>query len=165
MEADILVKPISRYDVVYIPLSAFRESTLCRLPYPNHPHGCPNFNRKESCPPNAKCFSKLVSFPLFLIGVRFDLEKHVEKMRIKHPRWSERQLTCLLYWQNRVDKLLREECNKIVSKHPDYVAVYKPEANGVNVFATCRNLDIILERNPKKYVWKIAIIGVSNDKM
>jgi hypothetical protein len=37
--------------------------------------------------------------------------------------------------------------------------LYKPEGNGVNVFETCRKIGLILERNPKKFVWKVAIIG------
>ena len=34
-----------------------------------------------------------------------------------------------------------------------------PEANGVDIFKTCKNLGIILDRNPQKIIWKVMIIG------
>jgi len=158
---EAVTREISRYDIVYLSGDSFRTGKLCLLPYPNHKHGCPNFGKKEDCPPSAKFFSRLILIPMFLVGVKFDLEKHMKRMKDRHPDWSDRQAKCLLYWQGTVNKALREECEKISSNHPNYLVLYKPEANGVNVFATCRSLGIILERSPKKYVWKIAIMGIA----
>ena len=33
----------------------FTEKTKlwCQLPYPNHPTGCPNYNKNPLCPPNS----------------------------------------------------------------------------------------------------------------
>jgi len=162
---EVFTKELSQYNIVYIPSTPPNKGDWCKLPYPEHPHGCPNFGRKEGCPPKAKLFSELVNYPMFLIGIRFDLSAHIEQMRQKHPDWSLRQLKCLLYWQGHINKVLRQKCEEIASKHPDYIILYKPEANGINLFATCYKLGIILERSPQHFVWKIAIVGTRRDEI
>lgn len=135
----------------------------CKLPYPRHPKGCPNYDNNPTCPPNALSFTEIVKDPFYLVGVQFNLKEHVERMKKKHSEWSYAQCKCVLYWQNKVRKRLREECKNLVSKlNGNYEILYKPEANGVQVFNTCFKNGIMLERNPSEYVWKIAIIGKSN---
>ena len=138
----------------------FETSEWCKLPYPRHPHGCPNFGKREDCPPKANKFWSLIKAPYFLVGIRFNLGEHIEQMRKKHPNWSEAQLKCLLYWQNKVNKRLRELSLKLISLIPNSAILFKPEANGIDVFKTAENVGIFLERNPRFFVWKIAIIGV-----
>jgi len=134
-------------------------SNWCVLPYPRHPKGCPNFGKKKGCPPTAKKFWSLIKPPYVLVGVCFNLNEHVERMRGKHPDWSEAQLKCLLYWQGKVDKKLRKLALKVKSQIPNSTILYRPEANGVHVFKTAENVGIHLERNPSNFVWKIAIVG------
>lgn len=134
-----------------------RARGWCKLPYPDHPHGCPSFGKREICPPKSQLFEKIVKSPFTLVAVKFDLERHVKKMKEKHPEWSDRRARCVLYWQKKVDKQLREVCERIASDNS--VILYKPEANGVNLFLTCRKIGLALEKNPQKIVWKIAIIG------
>ena len=57
------------------------------------------------------------------------------------------------------EQAVEKICEGIASKIPNAIVLYKPEGNGVNVFETCRKIGLILERNPKKFVWKVAIIG------
>lgn len=152
----IIEKDISFSAVIFNP----KVRLLCKLPYPNHPKGCPNYGIKKDCPPKAKFFHSILMPPFTLVGVRFNLKEHIEKMRQKHPEWTYRQLKCLLYWQNHVNKLLSEVCEKILSsKGNDFTSVYSPEATGIDVFVTCKNIGIRLVRHPRKYVWKVAIIG------
>lgn len=153
-EKNILVLKLNEVVVDY------RSRSWCKLPYPDHPNGCPNYGKKKNCPPKAPLFEKIVKPPFTLVGVKFDLEQHVKKMKEKHPEWSERKAKCLLYWQKKVDRQLREACEKIASTIPNSRIVYLPEATGINVFETCRKHGLILERNPKRSVWKIAIIGI-----
>lgn len=134
-----------------------RARGWCKLPYPNHPKGCPNFGKRESCPPKASLFNDVVDPPFTLVGVKFNLGEWVKEMKEKHPKWSDRQARCCLYWQGKVRKRLREECKKITSN--DNKILYCPEATGVHVFKTCETIGIKLERNPQDVVWKIAIIG------
>jgi len=151
----VLVIKLKESDIVLTPET--RE--WCKLPYPNHPDGCPNYGKKADCPPNAPWFTDVVKPPYTLVGVRFNLQNHIRKMRKKHPNWTHRQLKCLLYWQNKVRSQLRKKCEKVATKIEDAIIVYNGEAMGINYFATCKNIGLILERNPRKYVWKIAIIG------
>lgn len=129
----------------------------CKLSYPNHSRGCPNYGKREICPPQAPLFNDIVKKPFLLVGVRFNLSEWAKHLKEKYPKWSDKQARCCLYWQNTVRKRLREECEKLSSKNKRIL--YVPEANGVHVFKTCETVGIILERNPKVFVWKIAIIG------
>jgi len=148
-------------EVVIMPLNDIvidlRSREWCKLSYPNHPKGCPNYGKRETCPPLASLFHEIVESPFHFIGVKFNLGEWVKRMKRKHPEWSDRQARCCLYWQGKVRKKLREVC-KCLAKEEDII-VYKPEAMGVHVFETCRKIGIKLKRNPRNEVWKIAIIG------
>lgn len=130
----------------------------CKLPYPDHPKGCPNYG-KVNCPPTTKLLNEFASPPYTLLAVRFDFESYLKTMKEKHPNWSERQLRNLLFWQGAVDKQLKDFSEEQQRKIPNSRIIYKPEAYGVNLFVTCMLAGIRLERNPKKYVWKISLLG------
>jgi len=132
----------------------------CRLPYPNHPKGCPNYDKKKACPPHSIFFNNIVEPPFFLVIHTFDLEAQSMRMKKRHPEWSDRQSRNLLYWQKGVMKKLKEEAKAFIESYDgDLLLVEIPEANGVHVFKTCENVGIILDRNPRKIVRKIMIIG------
>ena len=80
-------------------------------------------------------------------------------MKEKHPNWSDRQARCVLYWQGRLDKKLREASEKVASNVSNSYIVYKPEAYGIHLFKTCENIGLVLERNPQKLLWKMTIVG------
>jgi hypothetical protein len=91
--------------------------------------------------------------------VKFDLAEHAERMKRRHPEFTERQARCCLYWQNTVRKYLGEMTFATMrrtnySRHTDI-----PEAMGLNLFRTMHNVGIVLERNPKRFVHKIAMLG------
>jgi len=153
MITDIAVAKLSSDDIV----RDLRARTWCKLPYPNHPKGCPNFNHKKTCPLNALLFDDLVTAPYTLVAVGFNLASWANKMKTKHPKWSDRQARCCLYWQGTVRKFLREKCAELL--HDDETVLYSPEANGIHVFETCKKVRIVLDRNPQTTVWKVAIIG------
>lgn len=78
-------------------------------------------------------------------------------MKKLHPNWSDRQARCLLYWQGSVRKKLKEEARAFIdSQDKELILIETPKANGVNVFKTCENVNIILERNPKKLFGKLC---------
>jgi len=146
-ETDLLLDPRAR-------------GPWCKLPYPNHPSGCPNYGKRKTCPPFSKEINELIEPPYYLVIRSFDIEAQVKKMKDRHPEWSERQCRNLLYWQKGVVKKLKEEAKAFIeSQDDDLLLVEIPEANGVNVFKTCENIRIILERNPRKIVIKIMLIG------
>lgn len=141
-----------------------RARKWCKLPYLDHPKGCPNYGRRVICPPQAPIWTNVMEGPYILIGVKFNLQKWIEKMKGRHPHWSDRQCRCCLYWQGKVRKRLREECEKIQKENPRLVVSYVPEAMGVHVFETCYKNGIKLQKNPQNIVWKIAILGFPKNK-
>jgi hypothetical protein len=84
----------------------------------------------------------------------FDLKAHAEKMKAKHPHWSERQCRNPLYWQGGVRKRLREKAEKLNGD----IILDIPEACGVEVFETMKLVGINLERKPD-IVKKVMFVG------
>jgi hypothetical protein len=139
-----------------------RMRGLCRLPYPGHPRGCPNFGRKAGCPPSCPMIGDAIDLgrPVFAIVNEFDLAAHVLRMRLRHPGWSERQLVCCLYWQPTARKHLTAKLMAFLAAHPDYVSDACPEAGGVNVTETLRRAGLELEWPPVKVARQVALAGI-----
>jgi predicted metal-binding protein len=142
-----------------------RMRDLCSREYPGHPMGCPNYNKKSDCPP--KCQIVYNYFNLkkkhWLIIVKFNLAKQARRMKEKYPYWTDRQCRNVLYWQGGVRKELTDLCSKFTFKKgldKRLSFTLKPEAMGVNVFATLHHIGIPIKRNPKKTIYKVALIGV-----
>ena len=144
-----------------------RVRELCYKPYTNHPKGCPNYGKRETCPPKAVLLPDYfdISKPIMVVWADFNLGQHREKMMLKHPNWSRRQLDCCLYWQGKVTKRLKQEVkynlgrSDLFQNLKNLAATYCPEAMGVNVTETMKNVGLILEWPPVKIVRKIAFIG------
>jgi len=134
----------------------------CKIPYPGHAKGCPNYGKADRCPPKAPAVSKYfdLSKPLFLVHSDFDLEDHQSKMKANHPEWSDRQCRCVLYWQRTSRKQLKERIAIALRMHGLNAATMIPEAMGVNVYATARASGLILEpiRTLKK-CRHVALVG------
>ena len=154
----IIVHSLRKEDIVI----DYRARAWCKLTYPGHSKGCPNWGKREGCPPKAKLFEQVVKPPFTLVAVKFNLDEHARRMKEKHPDWSDRQVRCVLYWQRKLDKKLREESEKVASKILNSHIVYKPEAHGIQLFKTCENIGLILERNPQNILWKMTIVGIKN---
>ncbi len=137
---------------------------LCFRRYPNHPKGCPNYGHRPMCPPRCPSVDDFykVSFGFTIVYVSMDFAAHRKKMKSKHPNWSQRQIDCCLYWQGSLNKKLREEVFQLMRRKIafGYEASFCPEAMGVNVTATMKNLGVKLEWPPETVVYKVAIIGV-----
>ena len=131
-----------------------RDGTWCKLPYPGHPKGCPNFPR---CPSQHKDFLDLYKDYFWYAVIEiFDLGIHSVSMRLLHPRWTDRQCRNLLYWQNGVRSRLKK---KAYSQYRfGDIVLEIPEAHGVNVFETMAQAGIVIERHPD-IVRKIMMVG------
>jgi len=144
--------------------------SMCVREYPNHKKGCPNYGKKEGCPPGAPMFDEVydLSKPVYAIYNVFDFKGHVERMRDKHPDWSKRQLECCLYWQGTARKKLK---TKIKIFHGSmlglegkvYIIATIPEAMGVNVTETMRKVGITLEWPPVNVAYQIAFAGTRKE--
>jgi len=133
-----------------------RDGTWCKLPYPNHPRGCPNF---PQCPESQPNFIDIQNqYVWYAVLEEFDLVTHAEKMKRKHPNWSERQCRNLLYWQNSVVKRLKAKVQSYKSDESDIILEI-PEASGINIFETLSQVGVILQRNHPNYIVKIMLLG------
>lgn len=130
---------------------------LCVHPYPGHPKGCPNFNRKAGCPP--KCPPFTLRPPYVALVNEFDLAAHVERMRAKHPTWSMRQFVNCLYWQPGARAQLRRLVVPWLREHRGWTVASCPEAGGVNVTATLSRVGIQLEWPPRRIARQVVIAG------
>jgi len=157
-----MIKPVLKMDVIV----DFRsQGVWCKLPYPGHKQGCPNYGKKKGCPPFTKKIHDIIETPFFLSIQSFDLEKHAKKMKEKHPNWTDKQCRNLLYWQKSVIKRLKDESYQFARTQGDnFVVLEVPEANGVQVFETCKKVGILLDKNPGKIVYKVMIIGKNKEK-
>lgn len=143
-----------RLEVVRIHQMA-RDGTWCRLPYPGHSKGCPNFPK---CPAKRQNIKDLLGYEWFAVIEEFDLKSHAEKMKDKHPEWTERQCRNLLYWQGGVRKRLNEKAARAADPFFDTI-LDVPEANGVNVFETMEKVGIHIQRTKPDQIVKVMMIG------
>lgn len=104
---------------------------LCKTPYYGHTKGCPNFGKKNGCPPS-KTIDKFFNFneDIFLIYTKFKIGKFAEKMRLSHPEWIENIYS---YQENNYVKNLIE---KIKLNHPNWSEEYFPEKNNNEWFSS-----------------------------
>lgn len=145
-----------------VPVIDYSVRQLCPKPYYNHPRGCPNYGRKKGCPPGAPLFDQVydLSHPVFAIINEFDIGGHIQKMKEKHPEWSEHQLRCVLYWQGGARKQLKKKGIEFLRTHPGYQIETCPEAMGVNITDTLRSVGIELEWPPTKIARQVALAGI-----
>ena len=134
---------------------------LCIKPYPLHKKGCPNFNKRFSCPPRAGLLTEFLDFtkPIYCIYNAYDIGKHVEKMKLKHPTWSERQLYNCLYWQGTARKQLRQRVKAFLKENVGLYPSYCPEAGGINITETMKQIGVTLEWPPKHFAYQVALVG------
>lgn len=141
---------------------------MCVRAYPGHKQGCPNFGKKDGCPPGANFFEDIYDMtkPVYVIINRFDFKAHVDRMKMVHPDWSKRKLECCLYWQTVARKQLFEGIKKFLRNNDNehfkqgYKVTTCPEAMGVNVTETMKRSGITLEWPQETVTYQIALAGI-----
>ena len=152
------------YRQVY-PEIDLRVRDLCTRPYPGHPHGCPNYGKRRTCPPGAPLIWQTLDTtrPIYAIWNRFGLAAHVARMLRKHPTWSDRQLRNCLYWQGTARKQLRTEIERFLDDRPYQRVLTCPEACGVNVTATMAGVGVRLDWPPTAVAYQVALAGTPRE--
>lgn len=90
----------------------------------------------------------------------FDLQAHALSMKKKHPEWSDRQCRCVLYWQGKSRKQLKERTQAAVAHLGTDAVSTCPEAMGVNVFVTARLSGLVLDKTRNLSVCRhISMLG------
>ncbi len=171
---DIKTIEIKKRDLIF----SKKTRLWCRLPYPNHPYGCPNYNKNPLCPPFADYmdYIKKKYSHFYLIYAIFKLKSQRERMLSIHPNWSIKKANCLLYWQGSVKKVLKNYIQRIILKNKNrktYILacgsgfkfssihqnkVYSMEAVGINVLKTLDNVGIEYELKPKNKVLLVTLL-------
>ena len=144
-----------------IPVLDSSVRKLCVRSYPRHKNGCPNFNKKDGCPPNIELFQDVYNLnrPMLAVWNIFNFKEYVDRMRVKHPDWSQAQLENCLYWQGSARKSLRLAVEEILKIHPGMKANYCPEAMGVNVTETMNQIGVVIEWPPVNVAIQVAILA------
>lgn len=135
---------------------------LCCRPYYQHPRGCPNYAKKEGCPPKP-LINEVLDFkkPLYLIYTEFNVGAFARKMQRLHPNWTKKQVYNCRYWQPKARKIQRYEEGKAEALCSLTKIVKSPEAHGVNVDSLFKKLDRPLEWPPKKITRIVSLGGFS----
>lgn len=151
-----------------------KTNLWCVLPYPNHKGGCPNYNKNELCPPNTKLLNLKKYSQFKLIYVIFDFNSYKEWRKEQNPQWSDKQISCVLYWQGSVKKYLKEYIIKNMNGNPyilgcgsgfkingkEYPSM---EAVGIDVFTTLKNNDIDFEIKPINKIVMCCLLCYRNN--
>lgn len=129
----------------------------CKLPYPKHPEGCPNFGVKKTCPPKIEYFLDVYKPVIKIVDMTFDFEQYLNWRRGNHPDWTEKALRNPRHFQNHLDANLERFADNL--NVPGFVPEYDPEAMGINVHLTCKKAGIELEWPPTKIMHRIAVLA------
>ena len=134
---------------------------LCRMPYPGHPRGCPNYGKRPSCPPRARMLHEIIRPPIWAVWNDFPIGDHARRMWRLHPDWTERQAYCCLYWQGGARAQLKSRLEEMLVEGPSGRMVIRcPEACGVDVTATMATVCVHLEWPPRVVARQVALVGL-----
>ncbi len=146
-----------------------KMQNLCAAPFYGHSKGCPNFGKKEGCPPNQPLINNILDFDskMYLIYTEFLVGEFAERMRQTHPGWVNhpRQWYNPRRWQPRARKFQCEEEKRFLKEVDDVRIIQSPEACGVNVTALMKSVGIVLnwqwppKHNLKNKVYLVSLAG------
>lgn len=141
----------------------------CRMPYPGHAKGCPNYDdpTKPWCPPRAPAVGEFfdLSRGLYLVHSEYDLEARSAELKSNNPDWTDKQCRCVLYWQKTSRKQLRLRAAVAMKETSATAMTTCPEAMGVNVYATAALSGLKLEKIDGLRICRhVALIGFENTK-
>lgn len=145
---------------------------LCQRRYQGHRKGCPNYGKRDTCPPHAEQWNQeFVDNHLWVaVWNKFAFGDHVKYLRRVHPAWTRRQLECCLYWQPTARKRLKMLLDQFMTELSDEgraeAAIWKiPEAHGVNVTQTMASIGVFLEWPPIRWTYQVALVSFPRLKM
>jgi len=174
---------------IQLPLSIVSYGPLvtswCYLEYPNHPDGCPNYLEKDWCPPTVAEFPTGADVSnydmirghndeMFLLKLKpdmaptmwlfirhFNLKDWVKRLRDEHSFMSDAQARVPYLYHDRVYNRIYADAESFKWSLGRPAILYRrPEANGVNLFATSRvNGGPQPKKNPQDDVYLMAILA------
>ncbi len=149
----------------------------CKLPYPEHKTGCPNYGRKcnlkgirpdlkdrvlNDCPPGIPLINKIFDFSkeMYLVYLEFKIGENAERLFQNGNHKKPEHCYNLRYWQETARKQLRQQAEIFLDSYPNTIVDLTPEAHGVNLSFTMKNLGIVI---PWYKPWPPAKHSVENN--
>lgn len=130
----------------------------CRQPYRDHPRGCPKYGHHPDCPPQAPRFDDLYEGQVRVVACRFDFAAFLRWRRSLRPDWTERALRNPRHWQKHLAAALDRHLDGL-RLEPNEEVVLNPEAQGIDVDATCGAAGLELQWPPRDVVCRVAMIA------
>lgn len=147
------------------------NSWWCRMPYPGHPDGCPNWGNNNLCPPKMKRKDDRIRKYnyIYLVTAEFNFARYIKLRRVEHPDWTRNQVNCCLYYQSAVKKILADFIRNLADSNCFILGsgsgfklfgkgLPSPEAIGIDVFTTMKRLGRPLERNPERKILFVSVV-------
>ncbi|MEI6732024.1 MAG: DUF2284 domain-containing protein [archaeon] len=164
-----MIAEINPQDIVF----ERRIQGLCRKPFYGHPHGCPNYGKKEGCPPGLPLIDKMLDFRsnIYVIYTPFNLGEFAERMKQAHPNWNNRQCYNPRIWQPTARKMHRADVTHFLETHECMIVNGSPEGHGVNLTDLMAKIGITLdwkwppEHRIENKTYRISLGGRQIQKM
>lgn len=146
-----------------------RYQNLCRAPYHNHPKGCPNYGKRDDCPPCDRVDELFdLTMPMWVIYTEYQVGVFAERMRVCHPEWSNqpRQWYNCIRWQGTARKQHKQDILEFQEVFPTLHVDINPEARGINVTEMMKQVAIDLEWNyhedhdPNRKTYRVSVAGI-----
>ncbi len=143
----------------------------CRKPYAGYPNGCPNYGKRDSCPPKAACARKLVETyqHFYLVYAWFRIAEFAVRRQARFPKWTTKQLRNPRHWQAQLKRMLREYIanlgigilglhSVVLGTGSGFWGAPSMEGACINVFPTLRKAGIAHQVNPSSHITLVALI-------
>lgn len=135
--------------------------SFCIRPYKNHKKGCPNYNKRENCPPNIPSMYDQVFdvSDVYAIVTKFDLKTYYEQRRKNRPDLHEGHIKNPRNWKGTDLKNNDLAISEWFLENPDktnYVASRDLECMGVQVQDTLRAVGLDISFPVTDYAYRIA---------
>lgn len=159
---------IHKLPIIYNQIKFVKSESIrnlyCSLPYPDHPHGCPNYDSKKTkqnhlCPPYSPFLKdKLREFSYFtLVYGIFDFGQYLILRKNIYPNWSDKQIRNCLHYQNAIKSYLIHYVRSITPSGSLILGCggeritkcASMESVGINVLGMYQKLGIDFETKPK----------------
>lgn len=160
---DSIIKNISKEDIILCKdrKGNWLHKEWCRLPYYDKGFGCPRFY-KECMYIKDTIFDVGIE-PFIIVGLKYNFKKYINDMKELHPDWSLRKLKTVIYYQNLINKELKNLTmdtihNLILKGYKNLDYTDKPEIYGIFIIAMMIRMGYEIELKPENILWKINLI-------
>lgn len=140
------------------PVMLRSRKRACCARYPGHADGCPKYGRYPDCPPDAPWFTRRYGGGVRIAAVAFDFAGFIAWRRSLRPDWTEKALRNPRHWQGHLAAALNGYLAGVKLAEDEDI-ILNPEAQGIDVTATCEAAGLVLQWPPRDRVCRVAMIA------